>query len=144
MILDAQLMFSDAQALTATAVSTNILDMGVAARIFKGPAMGVLLIVDAAADFTSANETYQFDLQTDDNSAFSSATVIGTTTITAANLTLGSRHVLPVAIGAKAERYLRLNYTLGGTTPSITVSTFLQPIDMIDTYETYKDNSAIQ
>jgi hypothetical protein len=130
MMLDAQLQFSAAQALTATAVSTNVLDLGVARQIAIGEPLSILLCVIVAADFTTANETYQIDIQTDDNSAFSSATTLSSTILTAAQLTLGAVHAINMP-RTNMERYLRLNYTLGGTTPTVTLSTWLQPTNMI-------------
>jgi hypothetical protein len=130
MLLDAQLQFSAAQALTATAVSTNVIDLGAVRQIGVGEPLSILVCVIVAADFTTANETYQIDIQTDDNSAFSSATTLSSTILTAAQLTLGAVRAIAVP-RYNMERYLRLNYTLGGTTPTVTLSTWLQPTGMI-------------
>ena len=60
-MMDAQTLLSDAQALTATAVSTNSYDKGAAGNdIANGQPLGIEITVDVAADFTSANETYVF------------------------------------------------------------------------------------
>lgn len=144
MILDAQLQFCDSQAVTADAASANVIDLGVGRRIFKGEPMAVLLLVEVAADGTTGDETYEVEVQTDDNSAFSSAAEVCAMAIPRARLTAGSKHVIPVPPGVALERYLRLNFDVGGTTPSITVSAFLQPLNMIESYETYADNSSIQ
>lgn len=138
MLLDAQLQFSAAQALTADAASTNVIDLSSARQIGLGEAIGVLLCVIVAADFTTGDETYAFQIQTDDNSSFSSATTLSTTTLTAAVLTLGSRHFIPLP-RAGIERYLRLNYDVGGTSPTLTVSAWLQPADMVDGQVVYPD-----
>lgn len=130
MLLDAQLQFSAAQALTATAVSTNVIDLGAVRQIGVGEPMCIVLAAIVAADFTTGNETYQVDIQTDDNSAFSSATTLSSTVITAAQLTLGAIRVIAVP-QTGMERYLRLNYTLGGTTPTLTASSWLQPLSMV-------------
>lgn len=142
MILDALLMFSDAQALTATAASTNSIDLGPARNLFDGEPMAVLLQVDVAADFTTTDETYAVAIQTDDNTAFSSATVMSTQTLTAAQLTAGAVIPIPVPT-ANPERYLRLSYTLGGTTPTVTVSAFLQPMSMLQKNRIYADGFTI-
>lgn len=141
MILDSLLKFSDAQALTATAVSTNVVPLNLDRDIGIGEPMGVVISVSVAADFTSLDETYQFQLQTDDNDAFSSATVIGDVTVVAAKLTAGDKVVIP--IGHSNEAFLRLNYVLGGTTPSVTVDAFLQPLSMIDGTVTYASGYSI-
>lgn len=141
MFIDTKLMFSDAQALTATAVSTNVVDQSLDRNLGRGEALGVMITVDVAADFTTGDETYQFDLQTDDNAGFSSATVLASRAIVAGLLTAGSVHVIPVPLDA--ERYLRMNYTLAGTTPTVTITTHLQPWHSIDTYEAHPDGFTI-
>jgi hypothetical protein len=141
MILDSLLKFSDAQALTATAVSTNVVPLSLDRDIGIGEPMGVVITVGVAADFANLDETYQFQLQTDDNDSFSSATVIGDVTVIAANLTAGDKVVIP--IGHSNEAFLRLNYVLGGTTPSVTVDALLQPLSMIDGSATYASGYSI-
>lgn len=143
MLLDAQLQFSAAQVLSATAVSTNSIDLGTARQIGVGEPMGVLLTVDVAADFTTTDETYSVAMQTDDNSSFSSPTTLFTQAIPAAQLALGKRVFLPLPL-ANVERYIRLNYTLGGTTPSITLSSWLQPANMIDVNYQYPVGYTVQ
>ncbi len=142
MLLDAQLQLSAAQALTATAVSTNSIDLGSARQIAVGSQVSVLLCSIVGADFTSANETYQVDIQTDDNSSFSSPTVIASTVIPAAQLPTGGIFALSIP-RTRMERYMRLNYTLGGTTPSWTVSAFVQPTDMIQSTQNYPLNYVV-
>lgn len=137
MFLDSQLQFSNAQALTATADSTNVVDLGVDQDIGIGKAMAVVITVGVAADFTTTDETYQFQVETDDNAAMTSSTIIGDQTVAAANLTVGDKVVIP--IGFSNERYLQVVYTLGGTTPSVTVDAYLQPLTEIDGYTNYAD-----
>jgi hypothetical protein len=143
MIIDSQLLFSDAQAITADATATNVVDLGAARKIFDGEPMGVVVIVDVAADGTTTDETYEFEIHTDDNASLSSSTQLIAHAIGYASLTAGSKHVIPVPVGATLERYLGVKYDVGGTTPSITVTTFLQPLSMIDKYTSYADNSTI-
>lgn len=134
MMFDAQNQFSAAQALTATAVSTNVVDLGAARNIGKGEPMAVVLATIVAADFTTGDETYQIDIQ-------SGATVTPTKVVarripvvTASNATsdlgLGKIVVIPLPLDS-VDRFLRINYTLGGTTPTWTVTTFLLPMSMI-------------
>lgn len=138
MLLDAQLQFSASQAITVDAVSTNIIDLGVARQIGVGEPMVVFIAVIVAADATTGDETYSFELQTDDNSSFSSATTLFDQDIPRANLTLGSQHVIAIPT-ARVERYIRLNYDVGGTTPTITVSAWLQPANMLNLTTQYPD-----
>ena len=136
MFLDAELQFSAAQALTATAVSTNIVDLGVDRNIGKGEPMGVVVTVGVAADFTTADETYQFTVQTATDAAFTSpVTVVASATINGDELTEGAKVVLP--IGHDNLQFLRVNNTLAGTTPTVTVDAYLQPLSMIDGTDDY-------
>lgn len=130
MILDSLLKFSESQALTATADSTNVIDLSLDRDIGIGEPMAVFVSVEVAADFTTGDETYQFQVETDDNDSFSSSTIIADQTVAAADLAVGDKVVLP--IGHANERYLQVVYTLGGTTPSVTVDAFLAPYSFID------------
>jgi hypothetical protein len=143
MILDAQQKFSDAQALTASAASTNSIDLIAARDLFAGEDLVVLISVDVAADVADANETYAFALQTDDNSGFSSPTTLASRTIAGAELTAGSKHTIPVPAEADVEQYIRLSYTLGGTTPSITVTAFLAPRSFVEQRRDYPSGFSV-
>lgn len=129
MYIDAELKFSDDQALTgpATVVSTNIVDLSVDRDIGIGESMAVAIFVTVAADFADADETYQFTVQTDDAEGFPSpVTVIQSAAINGDELGLGATVVLP--IGYTNEQFLRVSYTTAGTTPAITVDAILMPI----------------
>lgn len=128
MYLDAQNLFSDAQALTATAVSTNVIDLGVDRDIGDGEPMGVLVTVDVAADGTTTDETYVITVQS--GSTATPTTVIATRTLTYTELAAGSKWFIPIP--KDNQRYLRLNYTLGGTTPSVTLTSALVPSSFAD------------
>jgi hypothetical protein len=130
MFLDAFLRVSNAQALTATAVSTSSIDQGVVdpdREIGTGEPIGFGVFVSVAADATTGNETYQFDVVADDDAALGSPTVLSSSIRTAAQLAAGSAHFFEVPIGFPRERYLGMQYTLGGTTPTITLSAYLMP-----------------
>lgn len=131
-ILDNDLVVSDAQALTATAGSTNIIDLNVTGRkIGAGEPIVFEVYIDVAADGTTTDETYTFGLQTDDDVAFGSATTLDTVTLTYAQMTLNSKHTLLFRPEFAGERYVRLYYTLGGTTPSVTLTAALQPLNTV-------------
>ena len=130
-IIDVENEFSDSQALTATAVSTNVIDLSLDRDVGRGKPLAAMITVEVAADTANADETYEFQIQTDDNSGFASATTLTTIVIAGADLSAGSVHALPLSLFN--EQYLRLNYVLGGTTPSVTVSASLQPMDAIPT-----------
>jgi hypothetical protein len=111
MIIDKQNTLSDGQAITATAVSTNVLDLGNTSRSDEGAPVTLLAQVEEA--FTAAGAaTLTVTLETDDNEAFSSATVLlSTAAIPKATLVRG--YQLPISfLPANVERYVRLNYTV--------------------------------
>lgn len=127
--VDNQLLMSDAQALSATAAGTNIIDLSTARRLGAGEPMAVVVGIDVAADHTTGDETYAVAVQVDDDSAFGSATTLASYTIP--NTTVaGDVHVVTIPITSvnSDNRYLRVNYTLGGTTPTVTVTTYLTPL----------------
>lgn len=129
MFVDSKLELSDAQALTATAVSTNVIP--VSGNIGPGEPMAIAVTVNVAADTTDANETYQFVLQTATDAAFTSpVNLITTEAFDGSTLLEGTTFMVP--LGSNNLAFLRMNYVLGGTTPSITVDAHLQPQSMID------------
>ena len=130
MYIDAQLKFSDAQALTATAVSTNVVDLGVDRDIGIGETQAVAVFVGVDADFTTGDETYQFTVQTSSDEAFTSpVTVVNSAAINGDELASGATVVLP--IGYENLQYLRVNNVLAGTTPTITIDAVLMPMNDI-------------
>lgn len=137
MILDKEQQFSDAQALTGSVVSTNVIDLAQARDLFSGELMVVVFNVKVAADVANGDETYQFDLEQDDNEGFSSGAVIATRTIDKALLIAGFQFTLPVPQETTGEQFLRVSYVLGGTTPSITISAHLVPASFIQNERTY-------
>lgn len=139
MIIDSQHLFSDAQALTATAASTNLIDLGAERRIGIGEPLAVVISCDVALGGTSP--TFVATLQSDDNASFSSAaSVVASSSIS--TFAAGAKLVIPIPQG-NTERYIRLNYTLGGTSPTITVTSFLQPMNMIQNDVVYADGITI-
>ena len=112
MILDAFLTLADRQIITATAASTNIIDTLAAGD--TGKAMFLYIQVDESFTATGS-ATLTIDLETDDNIAFSSATILWSSAAVAkATLvaTAGREYELKIAIPRGAERYLRLNNTV--------------------------------
>lgn len=132
MITDFQCVLSNAQALTATANSTNVYDTGSIYDSGRGiETMGLLVTVDVAADFTTGDETYNFTVTTDNDESFGSATTLVSKAVAAADLTAGSRVIIPVGVGI--EQYVRATYTLAGTSPSITVTSEFKAMSDIAT-----------
>jgi len=124
-LIDAQLLFASALAITATGDATNVIDLKAAGMLGNGKPLMVVIKVDVAADFTSTNETYAFSVTTDDNAALSSDTTIATKTILATDLTANSLHTIDIPENVATEQFLGLVATLGGTTPSVTYTAWL-------------------
>lgn len=127
MLLDMQSLFSDAQAITATAASTNVIDLGLPGTpqhakapihqdLGKGRPIQLLVqIVESFNTLTSLTITMQKD--TVENFA-SPETVMTTGAIALADLVAGKRlppFYVPEGVD---QRYLRLNYTVAGTAPT--------------------------
>lgn len=143
MIIDALQQFSgSSQALSGagSVASTDVIDLGQERRIGNGEPMQIVVVATVALAGTSP--TLQVTLQSDDNSGFASpASVAQSASLSA--LAAGGRVVVPVPQGALNERYIRLNYTLGGTSPSVTVKAFLQPVNMTDAFAGYPSGYVI-
>jgi len=138
MILDSLLQFSNAQALTVTAVSTNVIQLDSVQKIGIGEPMAAVVTIGVAADFTTTDETYQFTLQTATDAAFTSpVTVFASAAINGDELPLGAKVVIPV--GHTNLQFLRMNYTLAGTTPTATVDAYLMPLSDVDGNVLYPD-----
>lgn len=128
MILDSTLLFSDGQAITGDAASTNIVDLGAtgtpyghAGALIRDVGKGeeIPLLITVTETFNNLT-TLQITLQTDDNAGFSSPTTVAETIqIPAASLVAGYQVPYPnvLAEGVK-ERYVRLYYDVTGTNPS--------------------------
>jgi hypothetical protein len=144
MYLDKLNQLSEAQALAATAYSTNTYDSGAALNdISIGEPLALFVKVDVAADFTTTDETYEIQLVQSANANLSSHDVLVSKVVLAADLALGDQVVLPLPPGSKSKQYLGARFVLGGTSPSVTLSAYLQPQNMIQNYKPYPDNIEI-
>jgi hypothetical protein len=139
MIMDAYLLLSDAQAFTATAVSTNTIDLGGTNRdIGTGTPMVAMMTIDVAADAGTGDETYEFQIITSASADLSSPTVIASRVISRTALLLGTLHYLDVPMGGViAQRYLGARLVLGGTTPSVTATIAIIPRDFATRWTSY-------
>jgi len=140
MYIDLQLKLSDAQALTATAISENVIPIDNSMGI--GEPLAVVITVGVAADFTTGDETYSFAIETDSVAALSSATILSTKAVLTTALTVGDKVVMPID-HTDLEGFLGLRYTLAGTTPTITVDAQVMPLSMIDATVDYADGFTI-
>jgi len=127
MIFDSTNLFSDQQAITATAASTNVIDLGatdtpqhaanaITRDIGKGRPIDFRIQVTEDFDSGADDGTLTITLQKDTVEGFGSAeTVVETVAFAEADLVAG--YVIPlqwVPRGAN-QRYIRLNYTVAGS-----------------------------
>lgn len=125
MILDSLLELSKAQALTATGNSTNVIDLQQTARqVGAGRQLYAVFQVDVAADNTTEDETYSLAVITSAADNLSNPVTLASRAPAAELLTKGSRFVIPLPPDGML-RYLAARYTLGGTTPSVTLSCWI-------------------
>lgn len=122
MILDADLQFSAAQDVaTASAASTNVIDLGAIRNIAIGKP--VYLIVSVTTALTNTGSC-TVKLETDNDEAFGSATnaqAVGVFTTSA----LGTQLIVPIYPHNISERYMRVYYTKSGTIDAGNVDAFL-------------------
>lgn len=117
MIIDKNLLFSDAQAITGTARSTNVIDMGAIAagsNLGKGNEdVEVFVQVVTTMDSSGEAATLTVTLCTDSDETISNGTVLqSTAAIPEATLVAGYQLSLG-RVPVNALRYLDLNYTVG-------------------------------
>ena len=157
MILDAQNQFSASQAVTADAVGTNVIDLSQDRSIGNGEPMCVLFNVEVAADQTTGDEDYTFDVEYASNAAQTTGRQLigrrvyesGTPTAPAQDadlLVAGYKFAIPIPATAlsESERYLGIRYDVTGTTPTITCSAWLVPMKDVDvSYTVYANGYTI-
>ena len=145
MLIDNNLLFSDAQAITATAASSNQIDTGplfsgnTGRRLGHGKRAYVFISVDTAFTDSGSDSTVTVTLRTDDNSSMSSPTVVATLTTLAALTAAGTKVFFPIPMGTY-ERYIDLNYTLANgnlTTGAVTAGIVLDADDYYTTAPGY-------
>ena len=131
MLTSANNEFSDSQNLTATGASTNVIDLGAPGTVLGAPAalvrdigkgcpIPIYVRLDVAA--TGTSPTLDVDVEMDTADSFGSATVVASAAQIAGGAAGDEVYLnvyLPEGI---TERYIRLNYTLGGTSPDYTIS----------------------
>lgn len=136
MILDKLLLVSSAQALTATAVSTDVIDLAVARDMSPGePIKGFVDVVTAL--LSAGSSTLQVQVQgSTDNSTFSTyweSEAIAKASITAVGSRIDFELPRPTP-GRALPRYLRLNYvvaTADFTAGAITAGLVLGRDDLV-------------
>ena len=131
MLFSKQNEFSDSQVVTTSAASTNQIDLGAPGTvrgapaalvrdIGKGKPIPIVVRLDIAA--TGTSPTLAVTVQVDNDVAFGSPTTVASAP-TLAGGAAGAEIYLDVYLPEGTnERYLRLLYTTGGTTPSYQIT----------------------
>lgn len=113
-MLDELLKFSEDQAITATANSTNIIDLGVGREVSFGTPVSLYAIVKE--DFNNLTNL-KIAVQTSDKEDMSNAVELASCTVLPDNLKKGERIPLNF-MPAGNKGYVRLVYTVTGTAPT--------------------------
>ncbi len=119
MLVDRDNMVSRNQALTATAVSTDSVDLKVSGDQFGAGKPQMFLVVVVGTTFVSGgSSTLVIDIVDDDNAALGSPAVLATSpSIAKAALVAGAKFVVPMppllAAPSNRQRYLGARYTVG-------------------------------
>lgn len=156
MILDAQNQFSDAQAITADAVGTNVIDLLADRGIGRGEPMAVMFNIDVAASQTNSDEDYEFEVEFASDAAqttarkqvgsllFESGTP-GAPALNADLLIAGYQFAIPIPpFGLDvSERYLGIRTDVTGTDPTVTFTAHLVPMSFIQANGVFQNNSLI-
>ena len=156
MYIDAQSLFSDSQAVTTDAVGTNVIDLSVDRSIGNGEPMCVMFSVIVAADQTSGDEDYAFEVEYASNAAQTTDRQLmgrrefesGTPTAPAQDadlLVAGFKFFIPIPPTelSESEQFIGIRYDTAGTTPTITVTAALIPMSMVDATNDYATGYAI-
>ena len=144
MYVDAQLALAQGQVLTASGASNNAVDLGAFQNrnLADGEPLGLFFNLPAAP---AAGGTYTIALQGADDAAFTvNQTTIASVTLTSNDLVAGKKGIVGIPTLSTTQRYIRAYFTLGGTSPSITINAYIEPNHFVDRFRTYKDNSPIQ
>ena len=140
MVLDLEHVYSSAQALTATADSTNLVDHGIASNLGSGEPLAFVVSLTVVADDTTGDETYTAQLQMDTEVTLASPVVIEACLITITRGdAAGTRYVRHLPPSLSFQQFTQVVYTLGGTTPTVTVDAFLIPASFLQDEQVYAD-----
>jgi hypothetical protein len=117
MIIDYQNLFSNDQAVTVSAASTNVIDLGDdSARVKALNEKGEIEILCQVTTAFEGGTSLAVKVQTDNDEAFGSPTdVVASAAVGYATLVAGYQFKIAVAANLINEQYARLYYTVVGT-----------------------------
>jgi hypothetical protein len=110
MYVDALLLFSDAQAVTAAAASTSYINLGSTRDLGVGKQLYVVIICDVAMTDGSSDSTLSVALYGDSTTTFTPDGQQALVTIPALTA-IGTKFVIPIAPELVKYQYLELYYT---------------------------------
>lgn len=126
MIFSKHQLFSDAQAITGDAISTNVIDTGVRGTPYgakaaltgdKGKGTPVPILIQAVEDFNNLT-SLEVTIEVSANANLTSSTVLASQTIARADLNSKRQFDLQVLPTGVDQRYLGIRYNVIGTNPS--------------------------
>lgn len=126
MIFDKTLLLSDAQAITADAASTNVIDLGAAGTVYGaaaaltrdvGKGNKITLLAQVVENFNTLT-SLTISIQCDSDEAFGSPKNVAQQVIPLADLVAGKTFSIMYAPPGVDERYMRLFYDVTGTNPT--------------------------
>lgn len=124
MIFSAQQLFSDDQAITASADSTNVIDLGVAGTPYGAAAalnddVGKGAKIPFLAQVTEAfNNLTSLEIKISTGATTALGTTIASQVILLADLAVGKQINIDVLPNGITERYLGVEYVVVGTAPT--------------------------
>lgn len=127
MIFDRTLLFSNAQAITADAASTDTLDLGAtgtvmfaASPLVRDPGRGseIPLLIQVVESFNTLT-SLRVIVQCDDNSGFATPKNVIEVELPLASLIAGREFPIVAIPPGVNERYMRIYYDITGTAPTL-------------------------
>lgn len=144
MHVDAFLRFSSAQAITATAASTDYVDLGAVRDVGVGENLYVVAVVTTALADAGSNSPVVVSLEGDSATTFSPDSTQDLFTFPAASAA-GTVRIARIPPGAMNYRYAQLKYTVGtggvGDLSSGNITAFITKD--VQYYTAYADNITI-
>lgn len=127
MIFSAQQIFSDDQAIIATAISENVIDLGVPGTPFDaaaalnqdvGKGASIPVLVQVTSDFNTLT-SLTITVEVSAAAGLTSPVVLAEETILLADLVAGKQMFMQVLPNGADLRYLGVRYTVTGTDPTL-------------------------
>jgi len=142
MLIDALLRPANAQAVTASAATTDYIDLQIARNMGVGEDLYVVVICDVAMTDSGSDSTVAFKLESDNDSAFGSIDASQEVGTFAALSAIGTRLVAKLQPDKINSRYLRGYFTLANG--NLTTGSFsVYIVKDIDAYTSYANGYSI-